>query len=181
MEFELINTERLLLRKLDPEAYAHVFTHFNDDELKTFFGFATDAELEKERSRYQKGLCTFNKTFVLFQVIEKETGKVIGGCAFHTWYIEHNRAEIGYAMNSDAGKGKGFMSEVLPYVLEYGFTRMNLHRVEAFISPLNVPSLKLVQKNGFTQEGHLREHYLKDGIMEDSLVFSLLRKEYPSK
>jgi ribosomal-protein-alanine N-acetyltransferase len=55
---------------------------------------------------------------------------------------------------------------------------MKLNRIEAFIGPGNIPSLKLIAKSGFIQEGHLRGHYCKKGIMEDSLVFGLLREEY---
>lgn len=54
---------------------------------------------------------------------------------------------------------------------------MKLHRIEAFIGPHNLPSQKLVQKMGFKKEGLLREHYCKKGVVEDSIVFSLLRRE----
>ena len=70
------------------------------------------------------------------------------------------------------------MREALPEVLKYGFNTMNLHRIEALIAPGNIPSLKLLQRTGFTREGLLREHYMKGGRLEDSVIFSLLRPEY---
>lgn len=178
MDFELITTPRLNLRILTPDGHAFVMNRYNDDEIKEFFGFKTDEELDKECDRHNRGVTTFNKSFVIFQIIDNETGKVIGSCNFHTWYTEHNRAEIGYILTNESYRGKGIMSEVLPPVLEYGFNTMNLHRIEAFVGPTNKPSLKLIRNLKFQYEGHLREHYFKNGKMEDSLIFSLLKSEF---
>jgi ribosomal-protein-alanine N-acetyltransferase len=72
------------------------------------------------------------------------------------------------------------MSEVLPEVIRYGFTTMKLHRIEAMVGPNNGASLRLMQKFGFRHEGHLKAHYLRNGIYEDSVVFGLLRSEWDS-
>ena len=76
--------------------------------------------------------------------------------------------------------GKGYMKEAMAEVLRYGFDEMKLQRVEAFIEPFNEPSLKLAKHFGFKQEGHLRKHYMKNNVLEDSLVFALLKDEYNS-
>ncbi len=55
---------------------------------------------------------------------------------------------------------------------------MHLHRIEALIGPDNIASLKLVKRLGFVEEGTLREHYFKNEIYEDSIIFSLLKQEY---
>ena len=73
------------------------------------------------------------------------------------------------------------MTEALTPIIAYGFSEMQLHRIEAFVGPNNSPSLNLMRKFGFTQEGQLRQHYLKDGKFEDSVVFSLLLEEYLNK
>ena len=178
MQFETIHTPRLLLRKITPEVYRFVFTHYTEEELQRFFGFHTEEDRLKEHERFEKGVSTFNKSFAMFQLLDNISGKVIGSCGYHTWYLEHRRAEVGYALTNDEFKQKGLMKEALGAVLQYGFNVMNLHRVEAFVAPENEPSLKLVRHFAFTQEGHLREHYFKNGVVEDSIVFSLLQSEY---
>ncbi len=178
MNFDLLETQNLNLRKLTPETYTYIFQQLNDEELKTFLGLSTAEELDKEKDKFNKGITTYNRSFLNFQIIDKQTNAVIGACGFHTWYFEHRRAEIGYALNSDNHKGKGIMSEALKAVIDYGFKEMNLNRIEAFIGPKNEASLRLVQKLNFTKEGHLRQHYFKNNIIEDSLVFALLKEEY---
>ncbi|MGX7666012.1 GNAT family N-acetyltransferase [Flavobacterium pedocola] len=178
MKFLIIETENLILRKLTPEVYAHVFNAYSEDDIKTFFGLETQADFIKEKEKFQKGMATYNRSFANFQLIDKTSDEIIGGCGFHTWYTEHARAEIGYALKDDRFKGRGIMTEALREVINYGFNTMQLHRIEAFISPANMASLKLVTNLGFSKEGHLREHYCKNGIIEDSLVYSLLKSEF---
>lgn len=173
-----LETGRLLLRRLDAGVYAFIFDTFTDAEIMAFFDFSTPGELERERERYHKGLAMHNKSFLWFLMVEKQSGRVIGSCGYHTWYTPHRRAEIGYALTDPAKHGQGFMKEAMAAVIRYGFVHMDLHRIEAFVAPDNPASLALVRGFGFRQEGHLREHYFKDGRMEDSLVFSLLQHEY---
>lgn len=174
MSNSILHTKRLKLRVVTPEVYSHVFS-LKESEVMDFFGFSTKDEFEKEKARFENGLRTHNKTFLYFQLIEVESETIIGWCGYHTWYTDHDRAEIGYGMNSDEFKRKGFMSEALTPIIEYGFKEMNLHRIEAFASPDNVASIKLLLQNSFEKEGLLKEHYLKEGVYEDSAVYALLR------
>lgn len=181
MHFEILITERLKLRKLTPDVFTYVFENFSDTEIKIFFGINSDLDLKLEKEKYEKGISTFNKTFLYFQLIDKITDSIIGWCGFHTWYLGHNRAELGYTLTDDDCKKKGLMTEALMSITDYGFRKMDLNRIEAFIEPDNVPSLKLLKNLNFKQEGYLKEHYYKNNKMEDSLLFSLLKKEYDNK
>jgi ribosomal-protein-alanine N-acetyltransferase len=67
------------------------------------------------------------------------------------------------------------MSEALLPILDYGFNHMKLHRIEALASPQNIPSIKLLEANHFNYEGLLKEHYLIDGVYEDSAIYSLIK------
>jgi len=178
MVFEEIKTKRLTLRKLTPEVYRHVFGNLTEEEQVDFFGFSTQAELFTEEEKYRNGLTMFNKSFLLFHIILNDTKKVIGWCGFHTWYTPHFRAELGYVLNNDDQMNKGYMTEALAPVIDYGFHVMDLHRIEAMVGPGNSASLTLLTKFHFKKEGHLREHYFKNNRMEDSIVLALLKREY---
>ena len=109
-------------------------------------------------------------------MILKDEDVVIGWCGYHTWYTNHNRAELGYVMNDELYKGKGYMKEALRPIIQYGFGKMNLNRIEAYIAEDNIPSYKLLAANGFVKEGLLREHYFTKGRHEDSILYALLKK-----
>src|SRR5215217_8366113 len=140
LKINIIDTARLTLREITPKIYDILFRSYNDQDIKETLGLASDEELDIEKDRYLQGMTTYNRSFVLFLLIEKATGKLVGRCGYHTWYFQHNRAEIGYAMTDETYKRKGFMTEAMAAVIAYGFNTMNLHRIEAFISPQNIPS-----------------------------------------
>ena len=178
MDFEIIETPRLQLKKYTPEHFRYVFANLTEDEIKRELGIYTDEDFLKEKEKNIGGFTTYDRTIAHFKLIVKETRQVIGGGGFHNWYSQHRKAELGYALTVEEMKNKGYMSEAVTAMLHYGFHHMNLNRVEACVGPTNVPSLSLVKKFGFMQEGYLRQHYIRDNEIQDSLIFSLLREEY---
>lgn len=178
---EVINIGRLSLRSYSPEISRTVFSTFNDEELKVYFGLHSDEELKIEKQRYEQELTMYGRKFHYFYIVQIKTGKVVGWCGYNTWYTRHSRAEIGHVLNKDEYKRKGYISEVLPHVIRYGFEVLMLHRIEALIAPDHTASLKLAESNGFAKEWLLREHYFVNNSMEDSLIFSLLNHEHQLK
>jgi [ribosomal protein S5]-alanine N-acetyltransferase len=173
-----IETERMILKAFTPELYQYAFTNLSDAEIKTLFGHATDEEFAKEKDRFEKGMTTFNRTFIYFQLREKGTKRFMGWCGYHTWYFTHYRAEAFYMLNDASDRRKGFISEALAAVLNYGFHEMGLVRVEAFVGKDNQASLATLHKFGFKEEGLFRKHYHYDGENTDSVAFGLLKEEF---
>lgn len=178
MAFETIETERLLLQKLDTKTMNQIFETNNENEIKKILGITNEEEFVRQKKIYQQGYESYNRKMFNFQIIEKQSHTIIGNCGFHTWNPQHHRAEIGYALNSDEFKNKGFMKEALEKIIEFGFQDMELNRIEALIGEHNIPSRKLLDYFGFTKEGVMRGHYLINGVFEDSVLYSLLQSEY---
>ena len=173
----VLETERLLLKELDPEIIEYIFTSCSDKDIAKYLAL-NDEELAVEKYKFEKGLTTHQTSFKNFLMVEKTSGRVVGKCGFHTWFMRHSRAEVGYAMLDEKDKGKGLMSEALKAIVIYGFEQLDLNRIEALIGSQNTASLALVKRLGFTNEGTLREHYYKYPRIEDSISFSLLKREY---
>ncbi len=174
MEFQFIHTNRLKLRLVDQELLDHVFSTYSKEELISFLG---ESIAEKEIERYRGGTSMYQRTFLYFQLLIKDTNELIGWCGYHTWYLNHSRAEMGYMLFDEKFMDKGYMSEAMTAVIDYGFHQMHLHRIEAMVGKYNRPSLRLMQKFGFEQEGCLKEHYFTGGVYEDSLVFGLIKPQ----
>jgi ribosomal-protein-alanine N-acetyltransferase len=69
---------------------------------------------------------------------------------------------------------QGFMTEAIAAVVEYGFDRLKLHRLEAACLPVNEASRRVLLKNGFQQEGYARGYLRINGDWRDHVLFSLL-------
>ena len=73
---------------------------------------------------------------------------------------------------------KGYALEGVGEVVRIAFQEMNLHRIEANIMPRNTPSLGLVKRLGFREEG-LSPQYLRiNGVWEDHIHMVLLNREW---
>lgn len=172
-----METKRLFLREQTRELLEYVINQPVADQM-VFFGTETTEQLTFELSKAKPKLKpNVIRNWIKWDLIDKQTNQVIGSCGFHNWIPEHERAEIGYLLHENYRK-KGFMSEALSAVIKHGFHTMKLNRIEAFISPENMPSLNVVNTLGFTKEGILRQHYKTPEKIHDSAVFSLLKSEF---
>ncbi len=178
---DVIETERLMLKEVNPKVSDFIFTRLKDNEIKACYALDYDDKLKIEKEKWEKGLTTYNISFRNFLLFSKISKEVIGRAGFHTWQIHHHRAEIGYGIDKAEQLNKGYMGEALAAIIPYGFEQMELNRIEAFLSPHNTPSVKLMERFGFVKEGSLREHYFKNGIHEDSDCYSILRREFDAK
>ena len=178
MEVETLETERLLLKKLTPELFSQLFENYSETEAIKLLGLSTHEEYLKEKMKAEGGYKTYDRTILAFLIILKETNETIGRCGYHNWYLDHHKAEIGYHLHQDKHKRKGYMTEAVTKILDYGFNELSLNRIEANVAPDNLASVTLIKNFGFSQEGHLRQHYVVGEETMDSLIFSLLKEEY---
>lgn len=174
-----METDRLYFRIETTEILKDLLNQRTQEQL-TFFGLQDTDQLKKELTKIERKLSNKTVNWKKWNLIEKTSGRVIGNCGFHNWLTDHERAELGYFLHENF-RNKGFMSEALDCVIQNGFYVMNLNRIEAFISPDNLPSTKLITKLGFIEEGLLREHYKHENQIYDSLVYSLLKSEYKNQ
>lgn len=178
-ELEL-TTERLILRSMTPALIHQLFDEYNPEEIMEFLGCGP-SDFEHYVSLNKGGMETHRLSLFYFLIIDKERNKAIGEGGFHTLNRTHRRAELFYMLRNDEDKNKGIMSEALPQILTAGFEHVGLHRIAALVGASNTPSVKLLNKFGFTKEGTMREDYVIDGKNEDSDCYSLLKHEWNRK
>jgi ribosomal-protein-alanine N-acetyltransferase len=95
---------------------------------------------------------------------------LIGLIGYWRMQPEHHKAELGY-MLARSHWGQGLISEAIHAVVRCGFDTLRMHRVEAITAPANHASRRVLEKNGFIQEGHFKEDHLWQGRFEDSVHF----------
>ena len=110
-------------------------------------------------------------------VRELEDGQMIGTCTLHQIHLQNRRAEVGYALGRPYW-GSGYMNEAMHALVDYAFTNMKLHRLEADIDPRNEASAKSLERLGFQREGYLRERWIVGEEISDSALYGLLASEW---
>lgn len=84
---------------------------------------------------------------------------------------------LGYWMGQDYA-GKGLMSEAVGTVIPFVFDHLDLHRIHAAFLPGNIASRRVLEKNGFVEEGYARNYLQIDGRWADHVLFGLTRELY---
>jgi RimJ/RimL family protein N-acetyltransferase len=70
------------------------------------------------------------------------------------------------------------MSEALKPMISFGFDHLSLSRLYAYHMLRNPGSGRILQKNGFVQEGVLRQRVRKWGVFEDVALWAMLRQDW---
>lgn len=125
----------------------------------------------KERVR-QVEQAAANDTGYYFLIFDADTGQLQGGINLSN--IRRGVAQmgsIGYWVGAPFAN-KGVMTAALTATVDFAFGDLALHRLEAACIPSNAPSIALLRRCRFTQEG-LAKNYLKiAGVWQDHLLFS---------
>ena len=90
---------------------------------------------------------------------------------------EHSQGELSFWLDIKAW-GHGYMSEVIHAIVRYGFEVLNLNRLYAYHMQRNPATGRVLEKNGFKQEGLLRQRVQKWGQYEDVAILAILKQDW---
>ncbi len=173
-----LQTARLLLRPLGTADAPALLAIFSDPVVMRYWSSPPWASIDEAHAmvaRDQKAMATGE--YLRLGVVQADTGTLIGTCTLFSIDTACRRAEVGYSLAQSAW-GHGFMHEALRALLDYGFSEMQLNRVEADIDPRNSASARSLDRLGFTREGFLRERWIVNGEVSDTALYGLLRREW---
>ena len=158
----LIQTNRLLLRRFTDDDFEKVFKVFSHPEVIKHYGVSySSLEETKKQMQFFTDL-EINNTGQWFAVCSADNKIFYGGCGLNNISAQHRKGEIGYWLLHEFW-GKGIIAEAAPLVCEYGFKKLNLHRIEAVVENDNINSKKIMEKLGFNFEGTMEECEIKNG------------------
>jgi RimJ/RimL family protein N-acetyltransferase len=149
------------------------------DELRPWMSWEPNARCAEDQRLYirraqmlrRKGL-SFD--FGIFDIL---THAYLGGVGVGGISNIHRFGEMGYWVRSDrCREGIGYAAAVM--ILRFAFEIVKLHKVKARANVANGPSLGLLCKLCFTQEGISRDDLLVNGKWGDHAYFGMLITEY---
>tara|TARA_B100000767_G_C19663735_1_gene492174 strand:+ start:84 stop:632 length:549 start_codon:yes stop_codon:yes gene_type:complete len=150
--FPEINTERLILRKIE-ESDSDVILFLRSDKIVNKF-------IDRPENRKTKNIFdainhikklnteTVNNKSFSWGITLKNEPKIIGTICLWNFSKDYKTAEVGYDLNP-LFQRKGIMNEALKSVVNFGFTTLRLEKIEAFTHVQNENSQKLLVRNRF--------------------------------
>lgn len=116
-----------------------------------------------------------------FAVIYRATEQAIGMTRFMDIRPEHRGVEIGGSWYGAAYQRTAVNTEAKFLLLQHAFDVWGCLRVQLKADARNTRSLRAIQRLGAVYEGVLRQHFIMpDGYVRDSVMYSILDKEWPA-
>lgn len=176
--FPPLATERLQLRRIHSTDLDGVLAMRGDAETMRYIPRPLVTTPEEGLAHIAMIEDAWEKNTAINWVITlKGADDFMGIIGLYRIQAENHRAELGY-MLLPGYHGKGYATEAIAAVLAYAFEEVHFHSIEAVIDPDNGASERVLQKNGFVKEAHILENELWEGKFWDTVIYSLLRRNF---
>ncbi len=164
-----LRTERLLLRPMRIEDGEDLFAVFGNAQAMRYWSTLPHVTLSDTAALIRETIGADPETSAEF-AIEFE-GRVIGKAGF--WQMP----EIGYLLHPDYWR-RGFATEALRALIDYGFKGRRLERITADVDPNNIASIAMLEKLGFVETGREKNTLEIGGKWFDSIYLELHRDKW---
>ena len=113
----------------------------------------------------------------VFAIDLKDDKKFIGLIAINLGKEKYKTAEVWFKVHKDFWR-KGYTTEALMKLLEFGFDQLQLHRIEAGCAIDNIASSKVLERVGMTREGMKRKKLPIRGEWMDNYFYAILDEDF---
>lgn len=173
--FPILYSERLSLRQLDASDSEMVLYLRSDKTINQFIDRPIERQTKNlsDAKNHIKKLTRLinNNSSISWGITLLDNRKLIGTICLWNFSKDLKTAEVGYDLSLES-HNKGFMTEALNAVINYGFNQLNLQNIEAYTHYQNESSIALLLKNGF----HLLDDK-KDSENKNNSIYNIQKTQ----
>ncbi|HEY9655541.1 MAG TPA: GNAT family N-acetyltransferase [Crinalium sp.] len=175
----VLQTERLILRPLTRGDATSIQVAASVREISDTMISIPHPYPDDEAERYvTRQIAEFETRQSIAFVVERKFDPAFSGIIeVRDIEYEHSQAELSFWL-AVGNWGHGYMSEALKPIIRFGFEELELNRLYAYHMMRNPGSGKVLQRNGFVQEGLLRQRVQKWGKFEDVALWAMLKRDW---
>ena len=155
-----IETERLILRRFTvSDAEGMFYGWASDEKTVKYVNWSKHKSIDETAAILQAWIQDYDKNSFNWAVELKESKELIGNISVISVSKKHNNCEIGYCYGSRYWN-RGYATEALKAVVEYLFSKADMHIIEARHRSTNPASGRVMEKAGMKKEAVLTERRL---------------------
>lgn len=172
--FPILRTDRLTLREIRLSDAYPIFKMRASGRVNQFIARQNMPELADAEKLVERTIQAFeNKMAIGWAGILRDSNEIIGTCGFNQIDFQNKRAEIGGEMAVEFW-GKNIAQEAVEAIIQFGFEKLDLHTIEAKVSPENRSAIFILEKLGFRKEAHFVDRIFFDGNYFDMAIYTLI-------
>jgi RimJ/RimL family protein N-acetyltransferase len=172
--FRKLVGERCYLSPIDPEDYLKYTGWLNDLEVMSGLSMVTRHVTAAAEREILGRMASSGHNYA---IVELETDQLLGNCAFHQEDHVNGTAVVGIFIGDRRYWSRGYGTEALRLLLDYGFNVLNLHSVMLEVFAYNRRAIACYRKVGFREIGRWRESKLIGGRRYDRVLMDIVRTE----
>jgi RimJ/RimL family protein N-acetyltransferase len=181
----ILEGKTVILRPFEKNDWEKMIEILSDPELIKLTGSATSDEEAKEamdteeQERIKNWYLSRNeqKDRLDLAVVVKETGELVGEVVFNEY--DEDTGNVNFRiLIGPKGRNRGFGSEAISLFINYGFDKLELHKIELEVDSFNPRAEHTYQKNGFVLEGILRENFKYNDVYIDTKMYGMLKSDH---
>lgn len=150
----------------------------NDPELTQYLMMYRPLTREMEEDWFNS--LKNREDFFIFAILlfnQDEIEKLLGNCSIDVDW-KNRVGTCGIIIGEKAYQGKGYGTEAMELLVNYGFNTLNLNRIQLETFSFNIRALKSYQKVGFKEEGIRRQAIYVNGGYRDAIMLGILKNEW---
>ena len=173
----VLHTERLLLRSIQPEDLEKIHSLHSQRETDEYNTLGIPKSMRETETVFMDWIKdSNNRSLWVFAIELMNENQFVGLIGLRCGKPKYRMGEVWYKLFKDHWS-KGYATEALERIIEFGFVDLSLHRIEAGAAVENVASIRVMEKVGMVQEGTKRKSLpLKNG-WSDGVIYSLLEED----
>ena len=177
----IIRGELVFLRPSERADLPLFVRWFNDAEVLRNLAMYAPMSDAAEAAWFDRMLAAQGTTDYHFVICLLADARPIGTIGLHGLDLQNGNAEFGIAIGEKAEWSKGYGTDALRAICDFGFGELRLERISLHVYAGNDRARRSYEKAGFTDEGTLRRAHFGRGTHIDVHVMSLLREEWAAQ
>lgn len=162
-------------RYIDEEVIEQFTEWLNDFQVTDFIGRSAGiVTLEGEKKYFENHI----EAEAGFAIVRLEDDKIIGSISLEEISHIHRGATLGIFIGDDSGRNKGYGTEAVRLILDYGFNYLNFNNIKLDVMEFNERAIACYKKCGFKEYGRRRKCYFLNGKYYDKIEMDILAEEF---
>ena len=176
----IFKTSRLIIKPFSIKDLKCIHEMNSQEEVARYNTIGIPKDINETKQLLSKVLDENNVYSKGFSIRLNTSGEFIGELGLSLSSQKFSMAEIHYSLVPEFW-GNGLATEAVEGLLNYCFTVLNLHRIEAGVATENLASIKVLEKVGMTREGRKRKVLPIRGQWVDNYHYAILEEDYLQK
>lgn len=174
--FKKIDGDRIFLSPICIDDCSAYCSWVNDVDLASKIGIASESiGLASEKEILEK----IAKEKCSYAIIKRDDEQLLGNVSLFNINHIHQTSELGIFIGDKSERNKGFGTEAVRLICDYGFSVLNLRNIMLKVFSFNESAITAYRKAGFVDFGRRTKSYFYDNTFHDEIYMELVRNSHP--